>query len=108
MVDARMYLPASWCEDSERCEEAGIPEEKGIRADRYMSELAEEEWFHLKVRNTAKGQLTGDYHFHTVYVFDEDNHRMLRRLLVIRRTVNRKGEYEYKYSFTNANLEQYT
>ena len=33
---------------------------------------------------------------------------MLRRLLVMRRTVTKKGEYEYKYSFTNANLEQYT
>ena len=58
--------------------------------------------------NTAKGKLKGDYHFRTVYIWDEDNHRMLRRLLVIRRTIDEKGAYEYKYSFTNANLDQYT
>ena len=33
---------------------------------------------------------------------------MLRRLLVIRRNKTPKGDYEYKYSFTNANFEQYT
>ena len=196
MVDARLYLPQDWCEDSARCEEAGIPDEerifkmkweigidiiehqhslgscfdyvggdgyygnsiefaeaieakcyvymldihsnltiyfeeseieipqakgnrgrkpskakpvaKGTRADKYMSKLSEEDWMPLEVRNTAKGILKGDYHFRTVYIFDEDNHRMLRRLLVIRRTVSKKDDYEYKYSFTNANLEQYT
>jgi SRSO17 transposase len=84
------------------------PVSKGIRADKYMSELSESDWLHLEVRNTAKGKLTGDYHFRTVYIWDEANHRMLRRLLVIRRTRTKKGGYEYKYSFTNANLDQYT
>ena len=55
------------------------PLSKGIRADRYMSELLESGWQHLEVRNTAKGKLKGDYHFRTVYIWDEDNHRMLRR-----------------------------
>jgi SRSO17 transposase len=196
MVDSRLYLPQSWCEDLSRCEEAGIPESErtfkmkwetgidiirhqrslgvsfdyvgadgyygnsiefaeaieelnyvymldihsnltmyleksekaipeaigkrgrkpskekpvaqGIRTDKYMSELSKDDWTHLEVRNTAKGKLTGDYHFRTVYIWDEENHRMLRRLLVIRRTLTKKGDYEYKYSFTNANLEQYT
>jgi len=30
MVDARLYLPQSWCEDEDRSEEAGIPEEERI------------------------------------------------------------------------------
>jgi SRSO17 transposase len=84
------------------------PLTQGIRADKYMSELLESQWKHIEVRNTAKGKLKGDYHFRTVYIWDEDNHRMLRRLLVIRRTRTEKGDLEYKYSFTNANLEQYT
>jgi SRSO17 transposase len=196
MVDARLYLPQSWCEDPVRMEEAGIPEEerlfkmkweiaetiirhqqelgvsfdyvgadgyygnsvefteaietmgyiymldihsnltiyhekceigippstskrgrkpikeqplsKGIRADKYMLELSKTDWMHLEVRNTAKGKLTGDYHFRTVYICDEEHQCMLRRLLVIRRTLTKKGEYEYKYSFTNANSDQYT
>jgi len=196
MVDARLFLPESWCDNPVRMEEAGIPEEernfkmkwelgldiirhqtalgasfnfvsgdgyygnsiefaeainamnyiymldihsnltvylekpeigippakskrgrqpskvqpigKGIRVDKYMSELPESDWLYLEVRNTAKGVLVGHYHFRTVYIYDEENLRMLRRLLVIRRTLDEKNEYEYKYSFTNANLDQYS
>jgi SRSO17 transposase len=196
MIDARLYLPAVWCEDAGRCDEAGIPEEdrrfkmkreialdiirhqqfpgvqfdyiggdgycgnsmelaesieemglvymldihssltvypeesaisvpapeskrgrrpgrakpeaNGVRADKYMSELEPEDWQRLEVRNTAKGKLRGDYHFRTVYIWDETGNRMLRRLLVIRRTETKTGDYEYKYSFTNANPGQYT
>jgi len=28
LMDARLYLPESWCDDSERCDKAGIPEEE--------------------------------------------------------------------------------
>lgn len=28
LVDARLYLPKSWCDDPERCDIAGIPEEE--------------------------------------------------------------------------------
>jgi len=196
MVDSRLFLPESWCNNDSRCQEAGIPERdrvfkpkwriaidiinhqrelgvdfdyvggdgyygnsielaeainnmgfvymldihsnltvyleeceigippstgkqgrkptkerpllEGIRADRYMSGLTEKDWQGIEVRNTTKGKLIADYHFRTVYVWDKANNRMLRRLLVIRRNKTPKGDYEYKYSFTNANLEQYT
>ena len=52
--------------------------------------------------------MTWDCHFSRVYVWDEENNRILSRLLIIRRTTTASGEYEYKYSFINANLEQYT
>ena len=84
------------------------PLSKGTRADKYMLELQEEDWHHLEVRNTTKGKLVGDYHFRRVYVWKEEDKSILSRLLVIRRTRTKKGELEYKYSFTNANLEQYT
>jgi len=196
MVDSRLFLPESWCNNDSRCQEAGIPEgdrvfkpkwriaidiinhqkelgvdfdyvggdgyygnsielaeaiegmgfiymldihsnltvyleeceigippstgkqgrkptkerplSEGIRADRYMSELTEKDWQGIEVRNTTKGKLIADYHFRTVYVWDKGANRMLRRLLVICRDKTPKGDYEYKYSFTNANLEQYT
>ena len=195
MVDARLFLPESWCNNSSRCQEAGIPKgdrifkpkwkiaidiinhqkelgvdfdyvggdgyygnsielaeaienmgfiymldihsnltvyleecgigippstgkgrkptkekplSEGIRADRYMSGLTEKDWQGIDVRNTTKGKLIADYHFRRVYIWDKPNNRMLRRLLVIRRNKTKKGDYEYKYSFTNANLEQYT
>ena len=28
VVDAQLYLPQDWCNDPQRCEEAGIPKEK--------------------------------------------------------------------------------
>jgi SRSO17 transposase len=84
------------------------PTTTGISAQAYMSGWGKDEWAALSVRNTAKGVLKGDYHFCTVFIWDRERNQILRRLLVIRRTVSPKGDVEYKYSFTNANLEQYT
>jgi SRSO17 transposase len=83
------------------------PEKKSIRADRYMAGLEERDRRRVEVRNTTKGILKADYHFRTVCVFDEEHGRMLRRLPVIRRRRTKKGDCEYKYSFTNANPDQY-
>jgi SRSO17 transposase len=196
MVDTELYLPQCWCDDSLRCEEAGIPKsertfrkkweialdivkrqkelgtpfdyvggdgyygnsielaegieklgylymldihsdqlifterpdleipkKKGsqgrtptqikpttssISVKNYMNSLPAESWKNITVRNTSKGELRGDYHFKVVYIWDKDTNRILRRLLLIRRTITPKGELEYKYSFTNANQDQYT
>ena len=43
-----------------------------------------------------------------IHVWYKEYRSMSWRLLVIRRTKTGKGDYEYKYSFTNANLDQYT
>jgi len=84
------------------------PTVQGMSVRRYMNSLSDDEWKNLTVRNTAKGKLTGDYHFKRVFIWDKEHNLILRRLLVIRRTFTPSGEAEYKYSFTNANLEQYT
>lgn len=84
------------------------PLAEGINATIYMSGLTGKDWQRIDVRNTAKGKLFADYHFRTVYIWNKKSNRMLQRLLVIRRNKTNKGDYEYKYSFTNANLEQYT
>ncbi len=99
-----------------------VPEKKGIRGSRpkklkasitsirvdaYLSTLTPGDWQKLKVRNTTKGILNGDYHFARVYIWDKNTDQPERRLLVIRRTTSGKGTVEVKYSFTNANLDQY-
>ena len=84
------------------------PTTPGIRTDKYMESLTPDQWMTLTVRNTAKGELKGNYHFKRVYIWDKDTNRILPRLLVIRCTVSPQGEEQFKYSFTNANLEQYT
>jgi len=195
MVDARLFLPKDWCNNAERCEEAGIPEherhyrtklelareiilnqiklgsdfdfvsadgfygndpefassiedmgylymldvhadqpiyfeqpeikvparksnkgrtptiakpdKKSIRVDKYAESLDAEKWIKIKVRNTCKGTLTAYYHFAKVFIWNKTRNTIERRLLVIRRTKTKKG-FENKYSFTNANFEQYT
>lgn len=196
MVDARLYLPQDWCEDPERCEEAGIPEgnrafktklelaeeiirqqvQNGVSFDfiggdgyygndanlarsidqmgyvymldihsdqkifidqpelllperksnrgpapkrlkastpdmtvtKYMENLQPGDWEKIKVRNTTKGKLTGEYHFARVFIWNKNINEIEPRMLVIRKTKSAKNTIEIKYSFTNANLEQYT
>lgn len=60
------------------------------------------------MRNTAKGKLTGSYHLLNVFVWNKDVNEIEPRLLVIRKTFTSKNEIEIKFSFTNANLDQYT
>jgi hypothetical protein len=64
------------------------PTAAGISVQAYMSGLGKEEWATLPVRNTAKRVLKGDYHFCTVFIWDRERNQILRRLLVIRRTVS--------------------
>lgn len=74
----------------------------------YMSDLTDEQWQKLTVRNTTKGKLTGHYHFAKVYIWKKAIDRIEQRLLVIRKTMTTDKEIEIKFSFANANLEQYT
>jgi len=74
----------------------------------YMGALTDEQWQKLTVRNTTKGKLTGYYHFAKVYIWNKAIDRIEQRLLVIRKTFTSDNELEIKFSFTNANLEQYT
>lgn len=196
MVDARLYLPQDWCNDSLRCREAGIPEgnrvfktklelaveiieqqvRNGISFDyiggdgyygndanlarridqmgyiymldihsdqkiyltrpelflprrkstkgpapkrlkattpdmtvsEYMKGLQSTDWEKIEVRNTTKGKLTGEYHFARVFVWNKGINKIEPKILVIRKTLSAKNTVEIKYSFTNANLEQYT
>ncbi len=74
----------------------------------YMDALTDELWQKLTVRNTTKGKLTGYYHFVKVYIWNKTIDRIEQRLLVIRKTFTSDNELEIKFSFTNANMEQYT
>jgi len=195
LIDARLYLPQDWCDDTRRCDEAGIPENErvfktkaqlaweiiehqsgqvdfdfvsadgfygndaelarrinesgylymldihsdqtiylsrpelyvpprkssrgrapeklkatiqGITAQEYLQTLSNGQWKELSVPNTSKGVLTGFYHFVNVWIWNKAVDQVEPRLLVIRKTYTPKGGEEIKFSFTNANLGQYT
>lgn len=80
---------------------------ESITVAQYYKCLEQDDWQKINVRNTTKGYLKGLYHFEKVYVWNKQTNVIESRLLVIRRTKTKSGE-EIKYSFTNAEMEQYT
>ncbi|MBN1184984.1 MAG: IS701 family transposase [Bacteroidales bacterium] len=80
---------------------------QSIKISDYCKGLQVHEWHKIKVRNTAKGTLADQYHFAKVFVWNKEINDIENRLLVIRKTKTKSGE-EIKYSFTNAEMEQYT
>ena len=100
-----------------------VPERKGHRGRKpkrlkattdeltvseYLQTLEGEDWQRISVRNTAKGVLVADYHFVKLWIINASKMQVERRLLVIRRTKTKDGKDEIKFSFTNANPNQYT
>jgi SRSO17 transposase len=81
-------------------------EETSVRD--YYKTLCGTDWEMITVRNTAKGTLKCHYHFVKVFIWNKTRNQIEPRLLVIRKTKSGKNTIEVKYSFTNANLEQYT
>ena len=79
-----------------------------MNVSEYMESLQSSDWEKIEVRNTTKGKLKGEYHFVRVYIWDKNLDLIEPRMLVIRKTMSAKNTVEIKYSFTNANLEQYT
>jgi len=80
---------------------------QSIKVSDYCKELQVHEWQKIKVRNTTKGTLADLYHFAKVFIWNKETNEIERRLLVIRKTKTKSGE-EIKYSFTNAEMAQYT
>jgi len=79
-----------------------------IGVTEYMKNLKDYDWKKIVVRNTTKGKLTGEYHFARVFIWNKSLEQIEPRMLIIRKTISAKNAVEIKYSFTNANLEQYT
>ena len=81
------------------------PDIEPISVSEYLKTLKPTDFEKLKVRNTAKGKLTCFYHFKTVYIWDGESNHASKRLLMIRKTVNKK--IEVSYSLGNVDLAQY-
>jgi len=77
-------------------------------ANKYLKQLKSDDWQKINIRNSAKGVLKGEFHFKKVFVWNKNDNTIESRMLVIRKTKTKKSEDEIKYSFTNADLAQYT
>ena len=78
------------------------------KACNIAKELTQQDWKTYTVRDTAKGPLVVDVWVQQVYTWDEEQTDSCKELLVIRRSRNDKGEYEYKYSLSNADINKYS
>jgi len=78
-----------------------------INANAYIKTLTAKDWKELNIRDSAKGKLKGLFHFKTVYIWDKATDTVEKRLLVVSKRKTKDG-VEVKYSFTNAELVQYT
>ena len=82
------------------------PDIEAISVSEYIKTLGQDGFTLLKVRNTAKGKLKCLYHFKTVYIWDGESKHASKRLLMIRKSVNKKKS-EVAYSLGNVDLVQY-
>lgn len=78
-----------------------------VKVEDYIGALPASQWKKTDIRDSAKGKLKGLFHFKRVYVWDKKANRVEPRLLAVSKRKTKKGE-EIKYSFTNADLAQYT
>jgi SRSO17 transposase len=78
-----------------------------IPVSEYLKALTKNDFVELKVRNTAKGKLKSLYHFKTVFIWDGVSKHASKRLLVIRKSIE-KQKTEVSYSLGNVDPAQYT
>ena len=88
-----------------------LPNKKSINADVHIASLNEKDWKKVTLRNGTKGVLEVEAYMQRVYVFDETENKCSPKLLIVSREKNSKGNWEYKYAFSNAkdgdfNIEQ--
>ena len=82
------------------------PNLKSVEVKEYCKALGRIDFIELKVRNTAKGKLTGLYHFKEVWIWNGESAHASKRLLVIRKTPKKK-KTEIRYALGNVDLVQY-
>jgi len=78
-----------------------------VKVQDYIKELPSSQWKKIAIRDSAKGKIKGLFHFKQVHVWDRKTNRIEPRLLVVSKRKTKKG-WKIKYSFTNADLVQYT
>lgn len=79
-----------------------------VKVKDIAASLGEEQWKSYTLRNGSKGPLVVDIWVQEVFTWDEKAIEAEKELLVIRRSKNEAGEYEYKYSLSNADIEKYS
>ena len=96
--------------ESKKGRPAFLPQadKKSVKVCDIVKGLTEENWKTYNVRDTAKGPLVFNIWVQQIYSWDTTATDSHKELLVIRRSKNEKGVYEYKYSLSNADISNYS
>ena len=86
----------------------GLFNKKSINADTHIASLNQSDWQKVTLRNGTKGVLEVESYNKRVYLWDETENKCLDKLLIASRKKDSKGQWEYKYAFSNAKEGQFT
>ena len=78
-----------------------LPNKKSINADKHIVSLNQSDWQKVTLRNGTKGVLEVESYNKRVYLWDETENKCLDKLLIASRKKDSKGQWEYKYAFSN-------
>lgn len=85
-----------------------LPNKKPVNADKHIAGLDQGDWQKVALRNGTKGVLAVESYNRRVYVRDQTGNKCLEKLLIVSRKKDGKGQWEYKYAFSNAKQGQFT
>lgn len=71
-------------------------------------QIADEQWEKIRLRQTGKGDLNCLGYTQKVYVWDGSSSQYDERMLIVRVTVSKNGDREYKYALSNAKENECT
>lgn len=85
-----------------------LPNKKSINANKHIAGLNQKDWKKVNLRNGTKGALEVETYTKRVYLWDGVENTCVSKMLIVSRKKDSKGQWEYKYAFSNAKDNQFT
>lgn len=85
-----------------------LPNKESITANKHIASLSQKDWKKVNLRNGTKGVLSVETYVKRVYLWDEVENTCNSKMLIVSRKKDSKGQWEYKYAFSNTKDGQFT
>jgi len=84
------------------------PNKEPICINKHVATLCNTDWKKVVLRNGTKGVLEVETYTKRVYLWDEIQNKCFTKLVIVSRKKDNKGQWEYKYAFSNAKDGEFT
>lgn len=84
------------------------PTVKSMSVKEYVDGLQKNDFKKISIRHSCKGRLKAWYHFKKIYLCDESTQEIFERIMIIKKSIDKKGNVEIKCSMTNAKSDQFS